>query len=60
MAQATKCTICKRFDFRTGCCSVYKSKPPKDIFLEYQDCQDYERKPPVDLGNIDLPIAKGK
>lgn len=59
MAQMSRCSICKNFNFKAGKCIYYADEIPKDIFIELTPCEKFciEKDDGIDE---DLPIAKGR
>lgn len=61
MAEMSRCCVCKNYSFKTGVCSKYPNKIPKDIFAELRKCKFYEKEIiRYAKEDEDLPIAKGR
>jgi hypothetical protein len=59
MAQMSNCCNCENYNFKSGKCSYYINKIPKEILIELIPCEHYILKQ-VEQSDDNLPLAKGR
>ena len=60
MARLPNCCGCEKCDGLNLSCSIYPDGIPKDIYLEYKNCEHSVFEKDDSPDDKDLPIAKGR